>query len=343
MKTVLFRQHGGPEVLEYTHFPTPKPKAGEVLVRLHAAALNRMDVMVRNGWPGLKLELPHINGADGAGEVSALGEGVTEFKIGDSVVINANLGCGQCEFCKEGRDNLCKEWHLLGETVRGTYAEYVVLPIRQLYKLPKDFDFHQAAAAALVYQTALHSLIKRGNLRSGEILLIVGAGGGVNTASVQIGKYIGAQVIVVGSDAEKLNKAESIGADILIDRSKEADWSKAVFLATNKRGADVVVDNVGTTFPHSFRAARKGGRILTVGNSGGPKFEIDNRFVFAKHLSLIGSTMSTLADFKEVMDLIVADRLKPIMDKTFPLKDAASAQERLWKAKHFGKITLNIQ
>jgi NADPH:quinone reductase-like Zn-dependent oxidoreductase len=334
MKTILFRQHGGPEVLEYTDFPTPEPKASEVLVRLRAASLNRMDVLVRNGWPGLKLELPHINGADGAGDVAALGEGVTEFKAGDRVVINPNLGCGGCEFCAEGRDNLCRNWHLLGETVRGTYAE--------LYKLPADFDYHQAAAAALVYQTAWHSLVKRGNLRAGEILLIVGAGGGVNTASVQIGKYIGAQVIVVGSDAEKLRKAESIGADILVDRSREEDWSKAVFLATNKRGADVIVDNVGTTFLLSFRAARKGGRILTVGNSGGPIFEIDNRFVFAKHLSLIGSTMSTLADFVEVMDLIVAGRLKPVIDKTFPLKDAAAAQERLWKAEHFGKITLDI-
>jgi NADPH:quinone reductase-like Zn-dependent oxidoreductase len=342
MKTILFRQHGGPEVLEYTDFPTPEPKAGEVLVRLHAASLNRMDVLVRNGWPGLKLELPHINGADGSGDVAALGGGVTGFKAGDRVVINPNLGCGGCEFCTEGRDNLCRNWHLLGETVRGTYAEYVTIPVRQLYKLPKDFDAHQAAAAALVYQTAWHSLVKRGNLRAGEILLIVGAGGGVNTASVQIGKYIGAQVIVVGSDAEKLKKAESIGADILIDRSKEEDWSKAVFLATNKRGADVIVDNVGTTFPLSFRAARKGGRILTVGNSGGPIFQIDNRFVFAKHLSLIGSTMSTLADFTEVLDLIVAGKLKPIMDRTFPLKDAAAAQEWLWKAEHFGKITLDI-
>jgi NADPH:quinone reductase-like Zn-dependent oxidoreductase len=342
MKTVLFRQHGGPEVLEYTDFPTPEPKAGEALIRLHAASLNRMDVLVRNGWPGLKLELPHINGADGAGNIAALGEGATGFKVGDRVVINPNLGCGQCEFCKEGRDNLCRNWHLLGETIRGTYAEYVTIPVRQLYKLPANFDYHHAAAAALVYQTAWHSLVKRGNLRPGEILLIVGAGGGVNTASVQIGKYIGAQVIVVGSDSEKLKKAESIGADILVDRSKEEDWAKAVFLATNKRGVDVVVDNVGTTFPLSFRAARKGGRILTVGNSGGPTFEIDNRFIFSKHLSLIGSTMSTLADFTEVMDLIVAGKLKPIMDKTFPLKDAAAAQGRLWKAEHFGKITLDI-
>ncbi|MBI5352092.1 MAG: zinc-binding dehydrogenase [Chloroflexi bacterium] len=343
MKSVLFHKHGGPEVLEYTDFPTPEPKAGEVLIRLHAAALNRMDVLVRNGWPGLKLEMPHINGADGAGMIAGLGEGVTGFSIGERVVINANLGCGSCEFCLRGQDNLCKDWHLLGETMRGTYAEYICLPVRQLYKLPIDFDFHKAAAAALVYQTAWHSMVKRGAAKAGETVAIVGAGGGVNTASIQIAKYLGARVVVIGSDEKKLSEAESLGADILIDRSKEADWSKAVYLATEKRGVDVVVDNVGTTFPLSLRALKKGGRLLTVGNSGGPKFEIDNRFIFAKHLSILGSTMSTRADFTEVMDLIVSGKLKPVMDKTFELKDAAAAQERLWNGENFGKITLEIK
>jgi NADPH:quinone reductase-like Zn-dependent oxidoreductase len=342
MKTVLFHQHGGPEVLEYTDFPTPEPGPGEALVRLRAAALNRVDVFVRNGWPGLKLDMPHINGADGAGEVVTLGNITDGVEIGDHIVINSNLGCGKCEYCLEGKDNMCIEWHLLGETIRGTYAEYVALPVRQLYKLPKDFDFHQAAASALVYQTAWHSMVKRGKLQKGETVLIVGAGGGVNTASVQIAKWMGAQVLVVGSDAKKLEMAESIGADILIDRSKEENWSKSVFLATNKRGVDVVVDNVGTTFMQSLRALRKGGRLLTVGNSGGPKFEIDNRYLFTKHLSIIGSTMSTLDDFREVMGLVVNGKLKPTMDRTFPLRDAALAQERLWKNENFGKITLDI-
>ncbi len=347
MKAVLFRAHGGPEVLEYTDFPTPRPKPGEALIRLHAAALNRMDVLVRNGWPGLKLEYPHINGADGAGEIVAIDSPLPEGErlgvmIGDRVVINANLGCGKCEFCLGEKDNLCANWHLLGETVRGTYAEYVAVSIKQLYKLPKDFDYHQAAAAALVYQTAWHSLVSRGNLQKAETVLIVGAGGGVNTASVQIAKYIGAQVIVVGSEAKKLEMAESIGADILIDRSKEADWSKSVFLATNKRGVDVVVDNVGTTFMQSLRTLRKGGRLLTVGNSAGPKFEIDNRYIFAKHLSILGSTMSTLDEFGAVMDLVVTGKLQPIMDKAYLLKEAASAQERLWEHENFGKITLDI-
>lgn len=342
MKTVLFRQHGGPEVLEYTDFPTPEPKAGEVLIHLQAASLNRMDVFVRNGWPGIKLELPHINGADGAGEICALGSNVSNFKIGDRVVINANFGCGKCEFCLSEQDNMCLDWHLLGETIRGTYAEYVCVPDRQLYKLPEKFDYHSSAAAALVYQTAWHSMVKRGGVKAGETVAIIGAGGGVNSASIQIAKYLGAHVIVVGSNSNKLAQAESIGADILIDRSKEEDWSKAIFIATKKRGVDVVVDNVGTTFPLSLRALRKGGRLLTVGNSGAPRFEIDNRFIFAKHLSIIGSTMSTAADFREVMDLVVTGKLKPIIDETFPLKEAAAAQERLWRGENFGKITLDI-
>ncbi len=342
MKVVLFRQHGGSEVLEYADFPTPEPKAGEVLVRLHAAALNHVDVSVRKGWPGLKLEIPHICGADGAGEVSALGEGVAQLKIGDRVVINANLGCGKCDYCLSGWDNMCRNWNLLGETVRGTYAEYVALPERQLYRLPAEFDYHDAAAAALVYQTAWHSLITRGNLRPGETVLIVGASGGVNTASIRVAKLAGARVFVVGSSAAKLDLARKLGADMVIDRSREEDWSKAAFLASGKQGIDVVVDNVGTTFMPSLRTLRKGGRLLTVGTTGGRQFEFDNRYIFNRHLTIIGSTMSHLKDFKTVMDLIVAGQLKPIRDQIFHLQDAASAQRRLESGDQLGKITLQI-
>jgi NADPH:quinone reductase-like Zn-dependent oxidoreductase len=342
MKSILFQHHGGPDVLEYTDFPAPLPKSGEVLVRLRAAALNRLDIWVRNGWPGIKLEYPHIPGADGAGEIVSIGSDVTGWHIGDHVVINSNLGCGQCEFCLAGKDNLCREWKLLGENIRGTYCEFISIPAHQLFKLPENFDFQMAAAAGLVYHTAWHSLIVRGELKSEETVLIVGAAGGVNTASIVIAKYIGARVIVVGAGIEKLNLAESLGADILIDRTVEPDWAKVVYLATNKRGVEVVVDNVGSTFPSSFRAASKGGRILTVGNTGGPKFEIDNRFIFSKHLSIIGSSMGTLQDFKNVMSLVAGGKLKVAMDKTFPLKEAAAAQARLESGAQLGKITLEI-
>jgi len=342
MKAILFRDHGGPEVLEYTDFPTPEPKAGQVLIRLHAAALNRVDLIVRQGWPGIRLELPHIPGADGAGQVEAVGEGTSGFAVGDRVVINANLGCGECEFCTKGQDNMCQRWELLGETKRGTYAEYIVLPARQLYRLPGDFDYCMAAAGALVYQTAWHSLLTRGGLQPGETVVIVGAGGGVNTASIQIAKLHGAQVIVVGSSGDKLERARTLGADIVIDRSKEPEWSRTVFLATEKRGADIVVDNVGITFPLSMRSLGKGGRLLTVGNSGGPKFEIDNRYIFSRHLSILGSTMSTRKEFEKVMDLVVDGTLQPVLDMTFPLQEARAAQEHMGRGEHFGKVTLEM-
>lgn len=342
MKAIQFHSHGGPEVLEYVDVPAPEPGPGEVLVRLVAAALNRMDLWVRAGWPGIRLPLPHIPGADGAGLVAAVGAGVSGWAAGDPVVINANLSCGECEYCISGRDNLCRKWQLLGETIPGTYREYIALPARNLVRVPAGFDLQAAAAAALVYQTAWHSLITRGGLKPGETVLIVGASGGVNTASIQIARYAGAEVIVVGSDEQKLELAGSLGANHLINRSKDENWSKAVFEITARLGVDVVVDNVGTTFMQSFRAARKGGRILTVGNSGGAKFEIDNRFMFSKHLSLIGSTMAPRSDLETVLRLVFAGRLQPVLDQSFPLSEAAAAQERLEHGEQLGKITLRM-
>ena len=342
MRAVFFQQHGGIEVLQYGDFPTPEPGPGEVRVQLVAAGLNRMDIWTRQGWPGIKLEYPHILGADGAGLVAALGPGVSGWQVGERVVINSSLSCGHCEACIAGQDNLCRDWHLLGETVRGTYAEYVVVPAGNLYRLPAGYSEHSAAAAALVFHTAWHSLIVRGGLRPAETVLVVGASGGANTAYIQIAKLAGATVYVVGSSAEKLALAKSLGADVLIDRTQEENWSKTVYQITGKRGVDVVVDNVGTTFPMSFRAARKGGRILTVGNTGGPKFEIDNRYIFGKHLAIIGSSMGTRHDFATVMYLVFTGRLKPVLDSTFPLSQAVAAHERLEKGAQSGKITLAI-
>ena len=342
MKAILFQQHGGPEALEYTEFPTPEPGPGEVQIKLAVAALNRLDLFVRAGWPGMKLEYPHIPGADGAGIISAVGAGVTQFQIGDRVVINSNLSDGVCAACVAGQDNLCVNWGLLGETQRGTYAEYVVVADRNVLKLPDDFPFDRAAAAALVFLTAWHSLITRGQLQAGESVLIVGAGGGVNSASIQIAKLAGATVYVVGANAAKLQRADELGADVLIDRS-QTDWGKAIFQLTQRRGVDVVVDNVGAaTLPTSLRAVRRGGRILTVGNTGGPKFEFDNRFMFARQITFIGSTMGTRTDFAKVMGLVFAGRLTPPIDAEFALQDARAAQERMAAGEFFGKIVLRI-
>jgi NADPH:quinone reductase-like Zn-dependent oxidoreductase len=344
LKAILFHEHGGPEVLKYDEFPTPIPGPGEVLVKLHAAALNRVDLWVRNGWPGLRLEMPHISGSDGAGVIAALGGDVEGLQEGERVVINANIGCGKCDFCLAGEDNRCREWHLLGETIRGTLAEYVVVPARNVLPLPEEVDYSSAAAASLVYLTAWHSLITRGALRAGERVLVVGASGGVNTACIQVAKLAGAEVFVVGSNAGKLAFAESLGADKLIDRSKDENWSKAVFLASDREGVDVVVDNVGAgSMMMSMRAARKGGRILTVGNTGGAQFEIDNRYIFGKHLSIIGSSMGTLKDFETVMGLVFEGKLQPVIDRSYPFQETPDAERRLEAGDQMGKIIIDIE
>jgi NADPH:quinone reductase-like Zn-dependent oxidoreductase len=340
MKAAFFSQHGGPGVMEYGDRPTPDPKPGEVLIRIKAAAMNRVDKWIRDGWPGLKMPLPHIPGSDGAGLVEAVTADVTRVKVGDRVVINTNIGCGTCGQCLAGRDNWCERWHLLGETIPGTDAEYLTVHERQLLPLPDSVAFEQAAAAALVFHTAWHSLITRGGLHAGESVLIIGAGGGVNTASIQIAKHAGALVYVVGSDESKLEKAKALGADVLIDRSKE-DWGKKVFQLTERRGVDVVVDNVGAgTMMLSLRAVRKGGRVLTVGNTAGPKFEFDNRYMFSKHISLIGSTMGTLSDFREVMGLVFAGKFHAPIDSVFPLTDIQAAHTKMERGDLFGKIVL---
>lgn len=342
MKAIVFEKHGSPEVLKLQDMERPEPKAGEVQVRLHYSALNHLDIWVRRGWPGIRLQLPHIPGADGAGEVSQIGPGVHGFTAGDRVVINGNIGCGECEFCLAGWDNRCLNWNLVGETRPGTYAEYIVVPARQLLHVPEGFDLRAAAAAGLVYHTAWHSLIRRARLQPGEHVLIVGASGGVNTASIQIARLLQAVVYVVGSSTAKLELARSLGAEVLINRAEVEDWSREVYYRSGKHGMDIVVDNVGSTLPLSLRAARKGGRIVTVGNTGGPQVEIDNRYIFSRHLSLLGSTTGTLADFATVMELVFSGRLQVALDRNYRLEEAAAAQGHLEAGEQLGKITLSI-
>jgi NADPH:quinone reductase-like Zn-dependent oxidoreductase len=343
LKAVYIEKHGGPEVLQYGELPEPQLQPGQVQIRIQWVALNASDIWTRNGWPGLKLEYPHILGADAAGELTAIGDGVEGFKLGERVVVNPSISCGKCEACLAGNDNRCREWHLLGETTTGTYAESIAVPAVNALRIPDAFSTRSAAAAALVFLTGWHSLVSRGNLRPGETVLIIGASGGVSTACIQIAKLAGAKVFVVGSSADKLDLASSLGADILIDRSQVEDWSTAVFKANGRKGVDVVVDNVGAgSLPLSMRAARKGGRILTVGNSGGPTIEIDNRYIFGKHLSILGSTMGTHHDFATVMNLVYAGALQPVIDREYPLRQAAAAQERLEGGRQMGKILLAV-
>ncbi len=341
MKAVVFHEHGGLDQVTVADVPVPEIGPDEALVSVKAAALNRLDLWVLAGWPALKLHLPHILGSDGAGVIAQVGSQVTGFQAGDRVAVNPTYSCGQCNFCRSGRDHMCDQFAIFGEHLPGFYAETIKLPARNLLRLPDHVSFATAAAASLVFVTAWHSLITMGNLRAGEDVLIVGAGGGVNTAAIQIARLAGAGTIyVVGSNAGKLAQARQLGADVTIDRSQE-DWSKAVFKATNRQGVDMVVDNVGAATYHlSLRALKKGGRLLTVGNTSGPKFEFDNRLMFGKHLRIIGSTMGPQSDYERVMHLIFQGKLRPIIDAVYPLEEAPSALRRLRDGDVAGKLVL---
>lgn len=344
MKALAFEEHGGIEHVRLLDRPVPIAGRGEVLVNIRSASLNRLDLWVLEGWPGLKLALPHIMGSDGAGIVAELGEGVSRSQIGDRVAINPTV-CNdpQDGFAIRGMDNMCADFAIFGEHIDGFYTEFAAVPERNLLRLPENISFEVAAAAALVFVTAWHSLITRGKFQPGESILILGAGGGVNTAAIQIARFAGAKsIIVVGSSENKLELARRLGASVTINRN-EADWGREVYKITGRQGVDVVVDNVGAaTFPQSLRALRRGGRLLTVGNSSGPRFEIDNRYIFSKHLSIIGSTMGTTHDFQTVMQLIFDGHLQPIIDTVYPLEAGATALARLRDGDVIGKLVLRI-
>lgn len=343
MKAAVITGHGGLEVVTtVSDLPIPEPGPGEVRIAIKAAALNRLDLWVRMGWPGLNLKMPHIICADGAGVVDAVGAGVKAFAAGDRVCIDPTIVDPDSPALMTGLENQSRI-HLLAESVPGVAAEFVVLPQRNLLKLPDHVSFEGAAAAGLVYVTAWHSLMTRGGLRAGETVLIVGAGGGVNSASIQIAKLAGAVVYVVGSNAEKCARARELGADVTINREETPNWSKAMYQMTNKQGVDVVIDNVGSsTFNDSIRSARIGGRILVVGNTSGPFVELDLRQIFARQVSIIGSTMGPHQDFVKVMNLVFVGKLHPVIGATLPLDEAAKAQEMLANFDVFGKIVLTL-
>jgi NADPH:quinone reductase-like Zn-dependent oxidoreductase len=337
------RTYGGPEVLEVVpDHSDPVPGPDQVVVRVHAAALNRLDLLVREGIPTLKLTLPHILGADGAGHVAEVGSDVTDLEVGDRVVVNPGISCGRCEYCSKGEDSLCVDYRIVGEHLPGTYAERVVIPAKNAVPIPTDMGFESAAAAPLVFGTAWRMLIVRANLRPGEDVLIHGAGSGLSTAAIQVAKLAGCTVLVTSSSDEKLQKAKELGADVLVNY-KAAPWSKAVWELTGRRGVDVIVDHVGeATFKDSVRSLRKGGRLVVPGATTGPILELDARYLFWRQLSVLGSTMANRREFEDVMKLVFRGRLKPIVDRVFPLDQARAAHEYLGRAEQFGKVVLAI-
>ena len=341
MKALLYYEHGETDVLRFEETADPQAGAGEVLVKLQAAALNHLDIWIRRGWPGLKLPMPHIGGADGAGVVAALGDRVVGVDVGDRVAICPGFPTSADEFTRRGEPSLSPGFCILGEERSGTFAEYIAVPEDALVVMPDDADFAVTASAQLTFLTAWRMLLTQGRLMPGETVLIVGAGGGVNTASLQIAKLCGATVIALTSTEAKMEKARALGADHVINYQTSDNWGKEIRALTSGRGVDIVIDNVGrATFGDSMKVARRGGRLLTVGNTSGPKVEIDIRFIFSKQLHIIGSTMGSPQEFRDVMKFVWDGKLEPVIDTVVPLADGAAAQERLQRGDQFGKIVL---
>ena len=340
MKALCFYQHGGLDVLKYDDVADPTPGTGQVLVKVKACALNHLDIWVMRGWPGLELEMPHWGGSDIAGVVAGLGPGVTGLETGTRVVIYHGINQVEDEFTRRGEHSMSPGYIIIGEHTRGGLAEYVAVPAQNIVKIPDNISFPEACAPLLVSLTAWRMLIIRGKLRVGETVLIVGAGGGVNSTSIQIAKLAGAVVYVVASNAEKAEKARGLGADFVIDRSR-VNWRKEVQRLTKKRGVDLVVDNVGSaTLDTSMAVVARGGRIVIVGNTSGPQAQIDIRRIFGKQISLIGSTMGGPKDFRDITRLLWSGRIKAIIDEVIPLSEGRRGFEIMERGEMFGKIVI---
>ena len=340
MKAVQFHNHGGPEVLRLEKAADPEISEKEVLIEIRAASVNHLDIFVRRGLPGIKLPLPHIPGGDASGVVREIGNDVRGIEVGQRVTINPGVSCGRCEFCAAGYGSQCLTYHMVGETIQGSYAELLKIPYHNVLSIPDDLTFETAAAAPLVFTTAWSMMITKGNLRPGEDVLILGAGAGVGTAAIQIAKMIGCRVFAAAGSAEKLERARKLGADFLINYEEE-EFDRSIRKLTDKRGVDVVIDYIGAaTWVRSLKAARRGGRILTCGATTGPTPKTDLRHIFFRQLQIIGSTMGSPQDFANVMKCVLRGQLKPVIDRVLPLSEARKAHELLEGRKIFGKLIL---
>jgi len=340
MKAVVFRKHGGPEVLEYTDVPSPDLRPNEVLVQVKACALNHLDIFVRGGMPGIEIPLPHILGNDVAGVVQKVGELVTWVKEGDEVLLQPGLSCGHCSECLSGHDNLCRQYDIIGYRHDGGYAEFVAVPGVNVIPKPAGLSWEEAASLPLVTLTAWHMLVTRAKLKVGENLLVHAAGSGVGSMAIQIGKLFGARVIATASSDEKLAKARDLGADEVINYT-QADWPKEVRRLTNRIGVDVVFEHTGAaTWEGSISSLRNNGRLVTCGATSGYNARTDIRQVFYRHLTILGSFMGSKAELLAAMKFVERGKLRGIVDRVLPLKEAGRAHELMEDRAQFGKIVL---
>jgi len=341
MKAVIVAGPGGLEMVRVEERPVPEPGPGEVLVRMRCAALNHLDLWVRRGLPGA--EYPHVQGADGAGVVERLGDGVQGIETGQAVCFDPSLGCGRCEFCLRGEESLCVRFKLLGEGADGTFAEYVVLPWPNVHPVPEGMGFDEAAAFPLTFITAWRMLVTRARVVPGETVLIHGIGGGVALAALALCRAMGLRVLVTSSSEEKLARAAELGAWRGIDYTACDNVARNVRSLTGGRGVDVVLDNVGAaTWKASLHALRKGGRLVTCGATSGPGPKTDVARIFWNQLSVLGSTMGSRGEFLDMLAFVSQEKLRPVIDRTFPLAEAREAQAHLEAGKQFGKVVLKI-
>jgi NADPH:quinone reductase-like Zn-dependent oxidoreductase len=339
MKAVRIHQFGGPEVLTYEDIPDAQPRKDQVLVRVRACSLNHLDIWVRKGLPGVKL--PHILGSDVAGEVVEVGEYVSGFKAGQRVLLSPMHYCGHCEKCVAGVQNQCRAFTVLGNAVDGGNCELIAAPAANVISIPDSLDFNQAASVPLVFVTAWHMLVALAGVRPGQTVLVLGASSGVGIAAIQIAKLFHCRVITTAGDETKLAKGRELGADYGINHYQQK-ISDEVRKITNKEGVDIVVEHVGAaTWDESVKSLKTGGTLVTCGATTGPNVAIDLRHLFARQLNLRGSYMGTMGDLHEVLRHVFAGRLKPVVDRVFPLSELRAAHEYLENSQMFGKIVVN--
>jgi NADPH:quinone reductase-like Zn-dependent oxidoreductase len=340
MKAVVFKEHGGPEVLEYAQAPEPRMRANEVLVEVRACALNHLDVWARKGLPGIEIKLPHILGNDIAGVVREVGELVTWVRSGDEVMLQPGVSCGHCIECLRGQDNLCPEYDILGYRRDGGYAELVAAPAVNVIPKPQNLSWEEAAALPLVTLTAWHMLVTRARLQPGEEVLIHAAGSGVGSIGIQLARLRGARVIATAGSDEKLQKAKELGADEVVNYTRE-DWPREVRALTGKRGVDVVFEHTGAeTWPGSIAALARNGRLVICGATSGYDAHTDLRQIFYRHVSLLGSFMGSKAELLEAMRFVERGQIRAVIDRSLPLKDARRAHELMEDRAQFGKLVL---
>jgi NADPH:quinone reductase-like Zn-dependent oxidoreductase len=342
MKAVRFHRYGGPDVLQYEEAPDPVRGSEEVLVRVKACALNHLDVWQRIGPPRVRVDLPHISGSDISGVVEEVPAGEKDLQRGTEVIVSPGVGCGRCEKCLSGKDNQCRYFGIIGNDTDGGYAELVSVPRRNVFQKPERMDFVQAASVPLVFLTAYHMLLCKAALEPSETVLVLGAGSGVGVAAIQIAKACGANVMATAGTDAKLRKAVELGADSVVNHYTQ-DLVAEVKKYTGGRGVDVVVEHVGkATWDRSLRSVARGGRIVTCGATTGFDAETDLRYVYSKELSVYGSFMGGAGELPRVLELFRQRRLRPVVDREYPLKSAIDAQTRMEKGEHFGKIVLTV-